>query len=263
MVKPEVGFIGAGNMGGALINVIKKKYDVYVSRRNIEELKKMKGIMPCDENCAAVKDVTFLAVKPNVCGDVLFEIRDDLLCNRSVLVSMAAGLSMKSIKHKLCFDVKLVRIMPNVNASVGMSVTAICRNMYVTDREYEEVKKILSCFGSVVEVSEELFPVFSAIAGCAPAYVYTFIDALARGAQKMGMKKEIALEIAAAAVKGSAAMLEQSKEHPQSLVDKVCSPGGTTIEGLCTLEEYKFTPGIVKAVENIVKKDRSLSGEEE
>ena len=86
-----------------------------------------------------------------------------------------------------------------------------------------------------------------------------FIDGLARGAQKMGMNKQKALEIAASAVIGSASMYAQSNEHPQELVDKVCSPGGTTIEGVTTLEEYKFTAGVVKAVENSILKDRELS----
>ncbi len=259
--NPELGFIGAGNMGGTIINALKKHYDIFVSRKNIEALRKMTGVTPCDENIIAVRDITFLAVKPDMYKDILLEIRDELLNSNSVLVSMAAGVSMEEIKNRLCFDVKLVRIMPNVNASVGMSVTAVCRNEFVTDDEYKSVNKILSRFGKVVDISEDQFGIFSAIAGCSPAYVYTFIDALARGAQKMGMKKELALEIAAEAVKGSAVMLEKSNMHPQSLVDKVCSPGGTTIEGLCTLDEYKFTAGIVKAVENIVNKDKNISGE--
>lgn len=257
----EIGFIGAGNMGGAIIQSMlgNVNADIYVARKNRAELNKMTGIIPCENNCGAVKDIVFMAVKPNMFSPVIEGIKEAVMAKNSIVVSMAAGLTTESIKSMFGFDIKIVRIMPNVNAAVGKSTTAICRNSYVSDSEFQCVKDILKYSGSVIDVAESQFSVFSAIAGCSPAYVYTFIDALARGAQKMGMNKKLAVEIAASAVLGSACYLSSSDEHPQALVDKVCSPGGTTIEGLCTLEEYKFTAGVVKAVENIVAKDKSLN----
>ncbi len=257
----NVGFIGAGNMGGAIIGklVDNNVCNIYVSRKNKAAFKNMTGITACENNNDAVQEITFLAVKPNMFTEVINEIKDTVKEKNSLVVSVAAGLTTDSIKSMFGFDVKVVRIMPNVNAAVGKSTTAICRNNIVSDEEYDFVKSIMACVGSVMEVSESQFSVFSAIAGCSPAYVYAFIDALARGAQKMGMNKKLAIDIAASAVEGSSYYLSLSNEHPQSLVDKVCSPGGTTIEGLCTLEEYKFTAGIVKAVENIVNKDKSLN----
>ncbi len=257
----NVGFIGAGNMGGAIISKLVDidAYNIYVSRKNRTALKNMAGITACENNCNAVQEVTFLAVKPNMFKEVINEIKDIAKEKNSIIVSMAAGLTIGSIKSMFGFDVKIVRIMPNVNAAVGKSTTAICRNNMVSDEEYDFVKNIMACVGNVMEVDETRFSVFSAIAGCSPAYVYAFIDALARGAQKMGMNKKLAIDIAASAVEGSAYYLSLSDEHPQVLVDKVCSPGGTTIEGLCTLEEYKFTAGVVRAVENIVNKDKSLN----
>ena len=257
----NIGFIGAGNMGGAVIGrlVENNAYNIYVSRKNKAALKEMAGISACENNCGAVQEVTFLAVKPNMFKEVIDEIKDTVKAKNSLVVSMAAGLTTDSIRAMFGFDVKVIRIMPNVNAAVARSTTAICKNNMVSDEEYDFVKNVMAYAGSVIEVAESQFSVFCAIAGCSPAYVYAFIDALARGAQKMGMNKKLAIEIAASAVEGSAYYLSLSDEHPQALVDKVCSPGGTTIEGLCTLEEYKFTAGVVKAVENIVNKDKDLN----
>lgn len=265
----KLGFIGAGNMGGAVIRgFIKsgkvKAQDIYVTRKNKSALKDMSselGITACENSCDIAEecDAIFMAVKPVMFNDVINEIKDTVKKNCPLVVSMAAGLTTESIKAMFGFDLRIVRIMPNINAEILMSATSVCKNETALNEDIEVVKNLFSSIGLATEVNESLFPVFSAIAGCSPAYVYTFIDALARGAQKMGMNKQQALEIAATAVVGSAEMYLKSNKHPQVLVDKVCSPGGTTIEGLCTLEEYKFTAGIVKAVENIVNKDKALN----
>lgn len=265
----KLGFIGAGNMGGAIIRgFIKsgkvKAENIAVSRKNKTALSGMVselGIVPCEssEEIVSKCDVLFMAVKPVMFKGVIDEIKFSVKENMPLIVSMAAGLTTESIRDMFGFDLKIVRIMPNINAEILMSATSVCKNQTASDEDLDLIKDLFSSIGFAAEVAESQFPVFSAIAGCSPAYVYMFIDALARGAQKMGMNKKQALEIAAAAVAGSANMFIKSGEHPQALVDKVCSPGGTTIEGLCTLEEYKFTSGIVKAVENIVNKDKSLN----
>lgn len=265
----KLGFIGAGNMGGAIIRgFIKsnkvKAQDILVTRKNkaaLEDMVNDLGITACENSAllAEKSDVIFMAVKPVMFPSVIDEIKEQVKKCNSLVVSMAAGLTTDKIRDMFGFDVRIVRIMPNINAEILMSATSVCKNSTASDEDIEMIKDLFSSIGLATEVSENMFSVFSAIAGCSPAYVYMFIDALARGAQKMGMNKKQALEIAAAAVVGSANMFIKSDEHPQALVDKVCSPGGTTIEGLCTLEEYKFTAGIVKAVENIVKKDMDLN----
>lgn len=259
----KISFIGAGSMGGAIIRRLSRSpHNIYVSRRDQEALKLLAaeyGIFPCSNAEAAKNDILFMAVKPNMFTVIIDEIRESVRERKPLIVSMAAGLTTDSIEQMFGFDIGIVRIMPNVNAEIGRSVTSICRNKNVTDPQLEAVKEIMEYSGSVIDVNEDQFSIFSAIAGCSPAYVYAFIDALARGAQKMGMNKSLAIKITASAVEGSSAMLAQSGKHPQELVDKVCSPGGTTIEGLCTLEEYGFTAGIVKAVENIVNKDKRLN----
>lgn len=264
----NIGFIGAGNMGGAIIRGFIKSgkvepQNIIVNRKNKSALNDMAsslGINAAETASDACKcKVLFLAVKPIMFKSIINEIRDTVKAENPIVVSMAAGLSTENITDMFDFDVRLVRIMPNINAEILMSATSLCKNEFASDKDLNVVKGLLSSIGLATEVPENQFGVFCAIAGCSPAYVYAFIDALARGAQKMGMNKKQALEIAGTAVVGSATMFLNSNEHPQELVDKVCSPGGTTIEGLCTLEEYKFTAGIVKAVENIVEKDRSMN----
>jgi pyrroline-5-carboxylate reductase len=263
----KLGFIGAGNMGGAVIRGLiesgaAKAEDINVIRKNAEAAKKMAdelGVKIYNDykSFAEDSDVLFVAVKPNVFPTLLPEISGFLNAEK-IIVSMAAGISTERVEELLGFKLPVIRIMPNVNASIRLSATAVCRNDAVSDKVYTDVKKLLEGIGLVTEVPENQFAIFTAIAGCSPAYVYMFIDALAKGAVKAGMNKQKALEIAAYAVYGSAALCGKSSEHPAKLCDNVCSPGGTTIEGVCTLDEYKFTAGVTAAVTNSIAKDAKL-----
>lgn len=265
----KLGFIGAGNMAGAIIkgfvnNKSVSPSDIYFIRQDKEkqaQQEKELGIKGCDSYDSLIEnsDVLFLGVKPIAFPTLLSQIANAVEKKNPLVVSMAAGLTTDSIQEMLGYNAKIVRIMPNINASIAMSTTSVCKNEFASDEDLKYILDLFSGIGLATDVAESQFAIFSAIAGCSPAYVYMFIDALARGAQKMGMNKKKALEIVASAVIGSANMYAKSQEHPQELVDKVCSPGGTTIEGVTTLEEYKFTAGIVKAVENSVLKDKALS----
>lgn len=265
----KIGFIGAGNMGGAIFrgfikNNAFKAEDIHIYRKNTDKLNedsKKLGITPQFNICELVNavDCVVLAVKPNMFPDVIEEIKECVKNKKSLIVSIAAGLSTESIEEMFGFEIPVIRIMPNINAEICLSTSACCYNKSVTKDMLDCVKEAFGKIGYITEVEEGKFAIFTAIAGCSPAYVYLFIDSLAKGAQKLGMNKKQALEIAASAVIGSAKMLEQSGEHPWALIDKVCSPGGTTIEGVCTLEEYKFESAVVKAVENSVNKDKELS----
>lgn len=267
----SLGFIGAGNMGGAIISgFIKsgkvKACEINVIRKNRDALDKMAdemGINPVYSYAELVEksDFIFLAVKPVMFPAVINEIKESLKGTAKVVVSMAAGLTTDGICEMLGYDFPVIRIMPNVNAHIMSSTTALCKNSFADSEILSKVQDMFSAIGEAVLVDEGQFAVFSAIAGCSPAYVYMFIDALAKGAVKMGMNKKLALKIAASAVAGSAKMVSANdKIHPGELVDMVCSPGGTTIEGVCTLDEYGFTSAVAKAVENSVLKDRKLSG---
>ena len=265
----RLGFIGAGNMAGAIFKgLIASKAvnaaDIFIIRNNMQLQKQQEaelGVKGCEtyEELIEKSDIVFLGVKPVAFPDLMEKVKKPLKEKNPLIVSMAAGLSTDKIKEMLGYNAPIVRIMPNINAEILMSATAYCGNEAASSEQLALVKKYMSAIGLAVEIPEKQFAIFTAIAGCSPAYVYMFIDALARGAQKMGMNKQQALEISAQAVAGSAAMFMQSEKHPAQLTDSVCSPGGTTIEGVCTLDEYKFTAGIVKAVENSILKDAQLA----
>lgn len=264
----KLGFIGAGNMGGAILRgFINQKIiaaqDIYVIRKNKELLNKMAGdlgIVPCTdykeliENC----DIVFMAVKPVMFKEILNDISADLNKYKPLLVSMAAGLEISDIEKMADYTGAIIRIMPNINAEIAMSATAYCGNKACSQENLATIENLFSTIGLATAVAEGLFPVFTGIAGCSPAFVYMFIDGLARGAVKNGMNKKQALEISAQAVLGSAAMFLKSNQHPFELVDKVCSPGGTTIAGVCELQEYRFDSALVSAVDATIKKDKEL-----
>ena len=265
----KLGFIGAGNMAGAIfkgliVSEAVRPEDILIIRndRKLQEQQAEElGVISCEsyEELIEQSDIVFLGVKPAAFPTLLDTVKDSLEKHKPLIVSMAAGMSMQSIEEMLGFKPSLIRIMPNINASILKSATAYCGNSNASSEQLKTVEKYLSAIGTAYPVPEDKFAVFTAIAGCSPAYVYMFIDALARGAQKLGLNKKQALDIAAQAVAGSAEMFAKSGLHPAELTDKVCSPGGTTIEGVCTLDEYKFSAGIVKAVENSVIKDALLN----
>ena len=264
----KYGFIGAGNMGGAIIKgIIKNKVvnsqDLYIYEKNLlraTELQKELGLNVAESEKDLVKncDVVFLAVKPFMFKGLFETIKEEVKNNSPLLVSIAAGLEMKTIEEMAESNIRLVRVMPNLNAEVLQATSAVCKNEEATEEDINLVKKILSAIGSVNEIAENHFAIFSAIAGCSPAYVYMFINALAQGALRAGMPKKEAIEIAASAVMGSAKMCLESDAHPIELADRVCSPAGTTIEGVAALESFGFENAVIKAVEASIKRDKEL-----
>lgn len=264
----KIGFIGAGNMGGAIFrgfikeNAVRAE-DIYIfdiQQEKIKEDSQRYGINACSSYKELISSVDYvvLAVKPNVFEIVIPEISTLVEEYNPVVISIAAGMSIDSIVDLFEFEPAIIRIMPNINAEICLSTSAYCCNKKVSKEKEEEIVKCFGAIGYITEISEKDFSIFMAIASCSPAYVYLFIDSLAKGAQKCGMNKKKALEIATSAVIGSSNYLKFANEHPWELIDKVCSPGGTTIEGICTLEENGFESAIVKAVENSVNKDKKL-----
>lgn len=265
----KLGFIGAGNMGGAIIRGFVKSGKVNPKNINVIELNKSAlddlsselGINPYTdyEKLVNDSDIIFMAVKPIAFSSTIDQIKDFLNNTDKIIVSMAAGISTDSIVTMLGFEFPVIRIMPNVNAQIMLSTTAVCKNNAAKDSDKENIIDLFNSIGNAFDVAESQFAVFSAIASCSPAYVYMFIDALAKGAVKMGMNKKQALNIAASAVSGSAELVLKTGIHPAELTDMVCSPGGTTIEGVTTLDECGFTSAVTKAVVNSVLKDMSLN----
>lgn len=265
----KIGFLGIGNMGSAILRGFLKNgmnfNDIYVYDIDKDRLNKIKAelnvnICTTYEDLINSIDCIILAIKPNLFKSILQHISPNLKNNKTLIVSIAAGLDIDSIKQMLNNQsAPIIRIMPNINAEICMATSAYCYSKEVSEEALDEITSYFEKIGSIYYIEEEKFNVFTAIAGCSPAYVYLFIDSLAKGAQKMGLGKNLSLEIATNAVIGSANMMKQSSKHPWDLIDSVCSPGGTTIEGVCTLENGNFQQTIVKAVENSIIKDNMLN----
>lgn len=264
-----IGFIGAGNMASAIIRglVSGKKYtgeDIAVydlCKEKVEELRSelCVNIMESETKIINNCETVVLAVKPNVFPSLLEKIGNELKEKDPLIISIAAGKTTDNITALLPYTPKLIRIMPNINAKVQAAISAFCANERAAEEDKEFVKEFCDCFGRGIEIDEKLFSIYSAIGGCSPAFCFMFIDSMARAAVKNGMTKAQALETAAQAVLGSAKLILESDDHPWKLVDAVCSPGGTTIEGVCSLQESGFEAAVEKAVEASYKKDKSLA----
>ena len=235
----KIGFIGCGNMGGAILQGILQggtpAADIYVADHNLETLRQRLGH-------------TGVQI-----GPVLAE-RTAL----PLLISIAAGKSTAYLEEQLTVPCPVVRVMPNINALVGEAISAVCAGKNATADQAKTVCDLMACTGKVLELEETMFPLFGVLGGCSPAFVYMFIDALARAGVKHGMRKDQALQIATQSVLGSAKMIAESSEHPWELIDRVCSPGGTTIEGVLSLKADRLETAVQNAVDAAVEKDSKL-----
>lgn len=269
-----LGFIGAGNMGGAIVRgVIRaglvKASDVRISCGSAAESEKnaaATGTYACASNTELVQalgenGILILAVKPTIVPAVLDEISQICTQYKTLIVSVAAGLSLDTLAAHLGEKQAIVRTMPNVAATIGQSMTALCPNAHVTTDQYDEVETIFKAIGQTARIAEKDFSAYSAIAGCSPAFTFYYIDALARGAVQAGLKKNEAVAIAAQAVRGAAQMLLESLDDgasPASLADAVQSPGGTTVAGVVAMEEAGFSSSVVCGVQAAIKRDHEL-----
>ncbi|WEV45474.1 pyrroline-5-carboxylate reductase [Streptococcaceae bacterium ESL0687] len=258
----KVGFIGAGKMAQAIIRGLDAdRFDLSISSRNSEKTKDLAqklAINFCKNNITLAKsvDLIILSIKPQIIPQVIEEIRGELAGKK--IISIAAGLDLKRLQDLIQEQVEIIRVMPNINAEISKSTTAICPNELASTEFVDITKEIFTSIGQVYEIGEKDFQTFSAIAGSSPAFIYIFIDALSRAAVRYGMPKELATEIVAQTVSASAQMVNDSGENPWALVDKVSSPGGTTIEGVVSLEENKFVASVIDAVSKTIEKDKSL-----
>lgn len=262
-----IGFIGSGNMASAIIKgivgsgKINEEISIFdINTEKAEALSQMYGVKVCSSASKIARqcDKVVLSVKPNVFPSLLSKIGEDLKENDPLIISIAAGKTLDYISGLLHYDGRIVRVMPNINAKVGAAVSAYCGNERAGGSDLDFAKNLCESFGIAVNIEEKLFSIYSAIGGCSPAYAYMFIDSLARAAVKNGMTKAQALEVAAGTVLGSAKMILESDEHPWELVDKVCSPAGTTIEGVLSLEENGFENSVMQAVISSFEKDRNM-----
>ncbi len=267
----KLGFIGVGNLAGAILKgvvasgkIAPEEILVYdLNAQRLDELKDLYKVSVAESaNQVALKcENIFIAVKPKDIEIVVNKIKEDVSANNPLIISTAAGTKTSTISVMFGYteETRVVRIMPNINAAVGESMTAACRNMYVSDDEMAFVLDLCTSFGSVIELYEKDFSAFTAVAGSAPAFAYMFADALTNAAVKYGLPAEASQTIAAQMLFGSAKMLLESPLPVSELIRNVCSPGGTTIEGVCSLKETGFENSVIKAIDKTVEKDRMMS----
>jgi pyrroline-5-carboxylate reductase len=250
-----IGIIGFGNMGSAIYNSIKNKYKLYVydpfKRNDEKNIPFARSIIEIESQC----NLVILCVKPD-------QIRDSIssFSRSNNFVSIAAGITLGQMKEKAPAHSKLIRLMPNLPLLVEEGAMG-----YIGDKElYPEIVEVFGQLGRLVEIKKEsLMDAVTGLSGSGPAFVFSFIHALAEGGVKAGLSFEDALTLAIQTVKGSALYLEKELErsmdvHPASLRNKVTSPGGTTIYGLEKLEEGKFHHSVMNAVFAAFERGRDL-----
>ena len=263
----NIGFIGAGNMaraiiGGILENQVVTAAEVHASAPSESTRVKVAeefGIETLASNAevAMWADMVVLAVKPYMMETAIDSIVD-VVSPDTTIVSIAAGKSLEWIDQTFGMEMKLVRCMPSTPALVGEGVTGICANERVSQEELQQVLAIFSSVGSVEFMNEPMIDVIGAVAGSTPAYVAMFIEALADAAVAEGMPRAQAYKIAAQAVAGSGKLAVKTGKHPGELKDMVCSPGGTTIEGVQVLEARGMRAAVMEAIRAAIAKTRRL-----
>lgn len=268
----KIGFIGTGNMGAALAkgylaarpeereNVL--AYDADAGK--LAGFAAETGVRPCGSigELAAASQAVVLAVKPGAVPAVLAALKEAageaFAAGGKTLMSIAAGVKVEALEGAFEGKAPVVRVMPNTPALVGEGMSVLCRNSYVSEAAFEQARQLFSSVGRVEEVEEKLMDAVTGLSGSGPAYVYIFIEALADGGVARGLPRDKAYLLAAQTVLGSAKMVLETGIHPGELKDRVCSPGGTTIEGVAALEERGFRSAAAAAVEASAEKSASM-----
>lgn len=262
----KLGFIGTGNMAGAIMGGIIQKgifrpeqiIGADISEAGRRKAEETYGIEVTEDNRkAAAAEVLILSVKPQFYADAIAEIRD-CIRDDQLVITIAPGKTLSWLEEQFGKRVKIVRTMPNTPALVGEGMTAACVNQYVTEEEKAYALKILDSFGKVELVPEHLIDAVVAVSGSSPAYVFMFIEAMADAAVAEGMPRTQAYEFAAQAVYGSAKMVLETGKHPGELKDMVCSPAGTTIEAVRILEKKGFRSAVIEAMRACADVSRRL-----
>jgi pyrroline-5-carboxylate reductase len=263
----KVGFIGAGNMGEALIkglvaaNLVRPEA-IYASDVRLERLKALDqqyGIQLLADNAELVRqvDIVIFAVKPQIMAPVIRQIAS-AVTKKKLLISIAAGVSTTTVRAALGKEARLIRVMPNTPALVLEGVTAVAKADGLEPGDLDTAGEIFSAVGRVVVLDEELMDAVTGLSGSGPAYVAVVIESLADGGVKMGLDRITAMTLATQTVLGAARLLMETGMHPGALKDMVSSPGGTSIAGIAALEEGGIRTTFIKAVERATLRSREL-----
>lgn len=266
-MEKNIGFIGCGNMGSAMIkgiigsNLVESKNIIASdpSKISINRLKEEYdiGITLDNKEVARKSDFLVLAIKPNMYGKILKEIKDEIK-KSTVVISIGAGISLEFLKENLNNGQKYIKVMPNTPAMVGEGMSALAPGENMERKDTDLVLDIFNSFGKTEIIEENLMDGFTALCGSSPAYIYMIIEAMADGAVLEGIPRPKAYTMAAQAVLGSAKMVLDTGLHPGVLKDNVCSPGGTTIAAVASLEENNLRSTMIKAIRDCADKSREM-----
>ena len=263
----RLGFIGGGKLAGSVLRgLMRAKYcapsTILVSepheptRRTLEE---DLGIIGTAENAEVAEkaEIILVGVKPGMLLPMLGEIAPAL--ERKLVISLAAGVRLQSMEKVAAAH--FMRVMTNTPSAVCRAATALARGGRTTNSELSIARELFSAIGAVVEVTEDQIDAVTALAGSGPAFVYTVIEALARGGEKMGLAWEVALTLATQTVLGAAQLATESKLSPEELRKMVVTPGGTTAAGLAEMEKLRTSDGLIAAVQAAAKRGSKMAEE--
>lgn len=262
----KLGFIGAGNMGSAILNGILKEGFLTADQIAIADKQAAQcaqfasqGVCVMQDNKTLVDacECVLLAIKPIYTAQVIEEVYEQL--QGKFVISIVAGWTYDMLSGALPQSTRFVRVMPNTPLAVGEGMSLLSLRSRCTDDEFAFAKQIFASAGKVAEVEDHVFVAATSINGCGPAFVYQFIEALADGGVRYGVPRAIAYELAAQTLIGAAKMVQETGDHPGKLKDAVCSPGGTTIEGVYALEKGGMRAAVMDALGATIEKTMKLS----
>jgi len=265
----RIAVLGAGKMGGTLIRAlldagVVTPQEITATTRTAERrevVARELGVVTGPGNADAVSgaDVVLLAVKPQTAGTVLDEIRDRLTRDQ-LLVSILAGVPLSFFEAKLPEDVPVVRAMPNTPALVNAGMTVVCGGRSAGPEHVEAARWLFTHLGRVLVLDESHFDAVTGLSASGPAFLYIVIEALAEGGVKMGLPRNVAIELAAQTCLGAGKMTVETGDHPALLKDAVTTPAGCTVDGILQLEEGGLRVTLIKAVVEATRRARELVG---
>jgi pyrroline-5-carboxylate reductase len=268
LIDRKLCVLGSGNMGEALVSGLVQSgsaspADIMctdVREERLEALRSRYGVRTNTRNAEAVaqSEIVIYAVKPQLMAEVLKETSEHLDLSK-LIISIAAGVPLRAIEALLHKELRLIRVMPNIAASVKESATALSAGKHARKEDIELAMAIFNSVGKTVFLRENyLMDAITGLSGSGPAYLFIIVDALADAGVKMGLSRSDAQYLAAQTVLGAAKMLMETREHPGQLKDRVTSPGGTAIAGIHTLEKGGLRTTLINAVEAATQRSREL-----
>ncbi len=266
--QKKIGIIGTGNMGEALIRGLiefaklnsANLYASDIDERKLNAIKEQYHIQVylTNDNLLKLVDIIIIAVKPQHIEEILREIslQDK---KYELIISIAAGIETSMIENSIKKPIPVIRVMPNICATVNAAVSALCKGKYATDESFQAAKKIFESIGpQVVEVNEALMDVVTGLSGSGPAYIFLAIEALSDAGVLLGLPRDISTILAAQTTLGAAKMVLETGLNPATLKNKVTSPGGTTIQGIFALEKQRFRAALIDAVKAATTRSKEL-----